>query len=95
MGGRRTRARQLAVRPLGIGFTLLKFGRKAARTDEIEAAALQRSIPLKVISLYDAGARELYGRDFVLIRPDQYVAWRGNAPPDDADRLLARLTGSA
>ena len=74
---------------------MLKLGRKAARTDEIEAAAAKRSIPLKVFSLYDADARELYGRDFVLIRPDQYGAWRGNAPPADAGRLLARLTGSA
>jgi 2-polyprenyl-6-methoxyphenol hydroxylase-like FAD-dependent oxidoreductase len=78
----------------GKGFTLLKLGNTAARTDEIEAAALKRSIPLKVIDLHEAAARELYGRDLVLIRPDQYVAWRGNAPPTDPDRLLARLTGS-
>ena len=28
-----------------------------------------------------ADARDLYGRDLALMRPDQYVAWRGNAPP--------------
>jgi hypothetical protein len=78
----------------GKGFTLLKLGNTAARTDEIEAAALKRSIPLKVIDLHEAAARELYGRDLVLIRPDQYVAWRDNASPTDPDRLLARLTGS-
>jgi hypothetical protein len=37
-------------------------------------------------------ARELYGADLALIRPDQIVAWRGN---DDraAAAVLSRLTG--
>ena len=52
-------------------------------------------MPLKVIDLPQADARELYGRDLALIRPDQYVAWRGDAPPADADRLIARLIGAA
>jgi 2-polyprenyl-6-methoxyphenol hydroxylase-like FAD-dependent oxidoreductase len=34
---------------------------------------------LKVVQLENAQARELYGADFVLIRPDQIVAWRGNS----------------
>jgi hypothetical protein len=37
--------------------------------------------------------RELYGRDLALIRPDQYIAWRGDVLPDDVDALLARITG--
>ena len=28
-------------------------------------------------------ARELYGRDLALVRPDQYIAWRGDDVPDD------------
>ena len=32
-------------------------------------------------------------RDLALIRPDQYVAWRGDAPPADADRLIGRIVG--
>jgi 2-polyprenyl-6-methoxyphenol hydroxylase-like FAD-dependent oxidoreductase len=34
---------------------------------------------LKVVHLQSAQARDLYGADFVLIRPDQIVAWRGNS----------------
>jgi 2-polyprenyl-6-methoxyphenol hydroxylase-like FAD-dependent oxidoreductase len=79
----------------GKGFTLLKLANTAADTGEIEAAARRRALPLKVIELPAADARQLYGRDLVLIRPDQYVAWRGNSPPADADRLLGRLAGSA
>jgi hypothetical protein len=39
-------------------------------------------------------ARELYGRDYALVRPDQHVAWRGDRIPDDAGGLLDRLTGA-
>jgi hypothetical protein len=38
-------------------------------------------------------ARELYGRDYAVVRPDQHVAWRGDRVPDEADDLLDRLTG--
>ena len=79
---------------LGVGFTLLRLGGKPADTSSIEAAARQRRVPLKVIDLPQDDARELYGRDLALIRPDQYVAWRGDAPPADPDRMLARLVGA-
>jgi hypothetical protein len=44
------------------------------------------------MDLRTAQARDLYGADLVLIRPDQIVAWRGN---DDraAASVLAQLTG--
>ena len=78
----------------GKGFTLLRLGGKAADTSSIEAAARKRSVPLTVIDLPQADARELYGRDLALVRPDQYVAWRGNAPPSDPDRVIGRLIGA-
>lgn len=33
---------------------------------------------LKILELKNEEARELYGTDYALIRPDQIVAWRGN-----------------
>ena len=90
------RHRQLAVRPVRQGLHAAAARRQGrADTASIEAAARKRGVPLKVIDLPQADARELYGRDLALIRPDQYVAWRGDAPPADADRLLARLIGAA
>ena len=77
----------------GKGFTLLRLGRRPADTRSLEAAARRRRVPLTTIDLPDADARELYGRDLALIRPDQYVAWRGDTPPADPDRLIERLTG--
>jgi hypothetical protein len=37
-----------------------------------------------VLELENEEARDLYGADFVLIRPDQIVAWRGNQGADEA-----------
>jgi 2-polyprenyl-6-methoxyphenol hydroxylase-like FAD-dependent oxidoreductase len=79
----------------GKGFTLLRLGGKAADTSSIEAAAQRHRVPLTAIDLPAAAARDLYGRDLVLIRPDQYVAWRGDALPSDPDRLIARVVGAA
>ena len=39
-----------------------------------------------------AAARELYEADLALVRPDQIVAWRGNALPDAAG-LWNRVLG--
>ncbi|MGB7259285.1 MAG: FAD-dependent monooxygenase [Pseudolabrys sp.] len=78
---------------LGAGFTLLRLGPHAPDATEIASAAAQHRIPLEVLDVPDTDARDLYGRDLVLIRPDYYVAWRGNRPPADCDALLTRLTG--
>jgi 2-polyprenyl-6-methoxyphenol hydroxylase-like FAD-dependent oxidoreductase len=78
----------------GQGFTLIRLGGKPPDASSIEAAAQDRGVPLKVIDLPQSQAWDLYGRDLALIRPDQYVAWRGNAPPADADRLIGRVVGA-
>jgi 2-polyprenyl-6-methoxyphenol hydroxylase-like FAD-dependent oxidoreductase len=79
----------------GRGFTLLRLGKATAAPAPIEAAAKKRGIPLKVLDVPGPAARDLYESDLVLIRPDQYVAWRGKATPADCDDLLGRLIGSA
>lgn len=63
------------------GLTLLATrpaAREAASTVAREAAGV--GIPLTVVAPEADGLRDLYGADLVLIRPDQYVAWRGNDP---------------
>ena len=78
---------------LGRGFTLLRFDRDAADATPLEHAAASRRIPLKVLDVALPQARELYGRALALVRPDQYIAWRGDRLPEDADALLGRVTG--
>jgi hypothetical protein len=78
---------------LGRGFTLLRFGAAAPDAGAFAAATHELGIPFTQLDIADDDSRALYGRDLVLIRPDQHVAWRGNAMPADAGALLRRLTG--
>jgi hypothetical protein len=78
---------------LGTGFTLLRLGGKAPNGSALANAAARASIPFKLLDCPDSEARDLYGCDLALIRPDQHVAWRGNADASDADRLLAQVVG--
>jgi 2-polyprenyl-6-methoxyphenol hydroxylase-like FAD-dependent oxidoreductase len=78
---------------LGFDFTLLQLGGEATLGDPLVAAAARLGIPLTYLALDAAGARELYGADLALIRPDQIVAWRGDRPPDDPAALLRRIVG--
>jgi len=78
---------------LGRGFTLIRFANSNSDTRQMEEAARARGMPLTTVNVdLDAG-RELYGRDLALIRPDHYVAWRGDRLPDDCASLIARVTG--
>ena len=76
----------------GAGFTLLDFGEKGS--DAFQAEAATQGIPLQTASIQDDHARALYGRGLVLVRPDQHVAWRGDAPPDDPGAILRRVSGN-
>lgn len=78
----------------GQGFTLLQVVHSDA-ADALVQAAERRAIPLKVLSVEHAELPALYEARLALIRPDQHVAWRGNALPQDVDALLATVTGSA
>jgi 2-polyprenyl-6-methoxyphenol hydroxylase-like FAD-dependent oxidoreductase len=79
---------------LGFGFTLLRLGGATNDTSGIEQAARRRKIPFEVLDVPASEVRDLYERDLVLVRPDQYVAWRGSELPPDSDRLLAQIAGA-
>ncbi len=79
---------------LGVGFTLLRLGTKSTDGAGLAAAAKKRGVPLDVLDVPDAATRDLYGADFALIRPDQHVAWRGDAAPDDVEALWAHVVGA-
>lgn len=64
----------------GRGFTLLNFG--SADVSEFADEADRLELPLAIVGLDDRHAATIYERALVLIRPDQHVAWRGDAVPD-------------
>ena len=78
----------------GIGFTLLA---SASGDDATLQAAVHDAqaigLPLKPLKRSEAGITSLYQARYTLIRPDQHVAWRGDAWPSDGQALLKRLTG--
>jgi 2-polyprenyl-6-methoxyphenol hydroxylase-like FAD-dependent oxidoreductase len=78
---------------LGPWYTLLRFDR-AVDVSALERVALSRRLPLIVL---DVPMRELpppYRHKLLICRPDQHVAWRGDAVPEDAESLIARLRGA-
>jgi hypothetical protein len=76
-----------------LGFTLLRFSDQDSAGFEKAFASLRA--PFRVLDLRDDRARELYGRDLILLRPDLHVAWRGNAVPQDLLALATMATGHA
>jgi 2-polyprenyl-6-methoxyphenol hydroxylase-like FAD-dependent oxidoreductase len=74
----------------GFEWTLLRLGEAGGEPFEREARGL--GVELAVVDLKCDEARELYGAELALIRPDQVVAWRGN-DARAAATVLARLTG--
>jgi hypothetical protein len=77
---------------LGSGFTLLRLGGGSSGND-LSAEAIRRGVPLKILEVSAAEARELYERDLILVRPDQYIAWSGDREPEDSGALWDRLLG--
>jgi 2-polyprenyl-6-methoxyphenol hydroxylase-like FAD-dependent oxidoreductase len=74
---------------IGRGYTLLRLGGSKQDTAVFEKAM---KAPFDVLDIPDAVARDVYGYDLLLLRPDLHVAWRGNRLPD-ARELAARVTG--
>ena len=79
---------------LGEGYTLIRTD-PTVGTQALEDAARQRGVPLKVLDLPAAAAGTVYAYKLVLARPDQHVAWRGDAAPADALALVDRIRGAA
>ncbi len=59
-----------------------------------QAAAQRAGIGLTCVAIDEQSHNALYGADLLLVRPDMYVAWRGNAPAGaDIPSLLNKALG--
>jgi hypothetical protein len=77
---------------MGEGYTLLRLSSKE-NVAPLEKALSAYGTPLEVLDIPDAAARDLYGVDLLLVRPDLHVAWRGNRVPENAAEIAAVATG--
>lgn len=74
------------------GFTILRLGRTKVDTGPLSDAIGAYGAPVTTLDVPDDIAREIYGYDVLLLRPDMHVVWRGNAEPEAAE-IAAIATG--
>ena len=79
----------------GRGFVLLGFGADAEAATALLTAARRRGVPMTFAAISEPQIAALYGRQFVLVRPDGHVAWRDDRMPDDPLALIDLVSGAA
>ena len=78
---------------LGQEYTLIQFD-LSQNLQQLKKIADDKGIPLTVLNISQAKPEHLgYKHNFILVRPDQHVAWRGNELPHDLLRLMNVVTG--
>lgn len=79
---------------MGPEYTLLRLD-AAVDVTPLVAAARERGVPLAVLDISSPKTTGSYTTRLVLSRPDQHVAWRGNACPKDPLALVDLIRGAA
>lgn len=75
------------------GYSILRLRGAKADTTQLEAALKDRGAPVSTIEIPDQVAREVYGHDVILLRPDMHIVWRGDRAPENAAEIAAVATG--
>ena len=81
---------------LGEGYTLLAFGTDDANRQVLADAAHAAGVPLKVLHQALGSEADRYDTPWVLVRPDQFIAWVGESLQVDAQQaqeLFQRIRG--
>nr|WP_246716330.1 FAD-dependent monooxygenase [Martelella sp. NC18] len=80
----------------GFNWTLLNMSGDRAKASAFVMDAERRGVSLKILELNDPVALDLYETPLALIRPDQIVAWRGEAPDaNGAEQIFDSVLGFA
>jgi hypothetical protein len=78
---------------VGQGYTLLRLGGAQAEAAPLVRGFEKYGAPFAVLDVRDKHARDIYGYDLILLRPDLHVVWRGNTLPADPAKLATVATG--
>jgi 2-polyprenyl-6-methoxyphenol hydroxylase-like FAD-dependent oxidoreductase len=80
---------------VGNEFTLVSLGRDHSALPAFRQSFAEFGAKLDIVQVESKPAREVYGYDLVLIRPDLHVVWRGNSLPADHRAIATIATGHA
>ena len=78
---------------IGDGYTLLCLGGARANTGGLAEAFASFGAPFSLVEIAEERPRDIFGHDFLLLRPDLHVVWRGNRLLADPAKLAALATG--
>jgi 2-polyprenyl-6-methoxyphenol hydroxylase-like FAD-dependent oxidoreductase len=78
---------------IGDGFTLLRLGATKADASRLQKAFGAFGALFAMLDIDSDAVRSVYGFDYLLVRPDLHVVWRGNTLPDDPDQVARVVTG--
>jgi hypothetical protein len=79
---------------MGPWFTLIRSD-PGVDPGPVLQAARDRGVPMALLDLAADEGPSLYRHALVLARPDQHVAWRGDAVPADPLALVDLIRGAA
>ena len=74
------------------GFTILSLRGAAAPSDILRAFA-ELSAPINALVVNEPDIADLFQADYLLVRPDLHIVWRGTTAPSDVCNLVAVATG--
>jgi 2-polyprenyl-6-methoxyphenol hydroxylase-like FAD-dependent oxidoreductase len=78
----------------GKGFILFNLAPKTTNTSTIAEAAKRTGLPLETIKIDEPRVREIYERNYVLVRPDGHACWRGDKIPENATAITNKVRGA-
>jgi 2-polyprenyl-6-methoxyphenol hydroxylase-like FAD-dependent oxidoreductase len=78
---------------IGQGYTLLRLGGAQGDAAPLARAFQTIGAPFAVLDVRSRRARDIYGYDLILLRPDLHIVWRGNSLPAEPAKLAAIATG--
>jgi 2-polyprenyl-6-methoxyphenol hydroxylase-like FAD-dependent oxidoreductase len=74
---------------IGPSYTLLRLAGANGDSGALAEGFATLSAPFAELALPEPSIRDVYGADWLLLRPDMHVAWRGNSvPPPHLARLV-------
>jgi hypothetical protein len=75
------------------GYTLLRLGKERADAAGLADAFREIGAPFDTLDVAPGAPRGVYGFDYVLVRPDLHVVWRGNRLPEQPRDVARLVTG--